>query len=99
MIGPYFFENDDGMTLTINSERYSHMITDFFLSPIEEYDLENMRFQQDGFTCHTTRANMALLSETFPGHVIYRRGDIYSSPRSCDLTFFVGLRKKPCLCR
>ena len=34
-----------------------------------------MWFQQDGATCHTTRANMALLQETFPGRVI-----------SCDLT-------------
>ena len=44
-----------------------------FLPAIEEYDLENMWFQQDGVTCHTTRANIALLQETFPGRVIYRR--------------------------
>jgi len=30
VIGPYFFENDDGTTVTVNSERYGHMITDFF---------------------------------------------------------------------
>ena len=33
----------------------------------EEYDLENMWFQQDSATCHTTLANMALLQETIPG--------------------------------
>ena len=70
----------------VNSERYGHMITDFFLPSIEEYDLENMWFQQDGATCHTTRANMALLQETFLGRVISRRGDINWPPRSCDLT-------------
>ena len=26
-IGPYFFENDDGTTVTVNSKRYGHMIT------------------------------------------------------------------------
>ena len=52
---------------------------------IEEYDLENMWFQQDGATCHTTQANMALLQETFPGCVISHRGDIDWKTRSCDL--------------
>ena len=77
MIGAYFFENDDGTTITVNSEHYGHMITDFFLLVIiEEYNLESMWFQQDGATCNTTLANMALLQETFPGRVISRRGDI-----------------------
>ena len=49
------------------------MITHFFLPAIEEHDLENMWFQQDGAKCHTTQANMALLQETFPGRVISRR--------------------------
>ena len=62
------------------------MITDFVLPAIEEYGLQNMWFQQDGATWHTTRANMALLQETFPGRVISCRGDINWSPRSCDLT-------------
>ena len=30
VIGPYFFENDVGTTVAINSERYGHIITDFF---------------------------------------------------------------------
>ena len=49
---PYFFENDEGTTVTVNSKRYGYMATDFFLPAIEEYDLENMWFQQDGATCH-----------------------------------------------
>ena len=97
VIGPYFFENDNGTTITINSERYCHMITDFFL-PTIEYDLENMQFQQDGATCHTTRTNMALLQETFPGGVISRHGDISWPPKLTPLDFAV-LRENPCLCR
>ena len=30
VIGPYFFKNDDRTTVTVNSERYGHMITDLF---------------------------------------------------------------------
>ena len=42
VIGPSFFENDDGTTETVISERYGHIITDCFLPVIEEYDLKNM---------------------------------------------------------
>ena len=57
-----------------------------FVPAIEEYDLEKVWFQQDSTTCHTTRVNIPLLQETFPGRVISRRGDINWAPRSCDLT-------------
>ena len=67
------------------------MLTDFFFA-IEEYDLENMWFQQDAATFHTTRANMALLPETLPGRVISRRFDIIR-------LFSVMLRERSCLCR
>ena len=30
VLGSYFFENDNETTVTPNSERYGHMITDFF---------------------------------------------------------------------
>ena len=60
------------LTVTVNLERYGH----FCLPAIKEYVLENMWF----------RANMALLQETFPGRVIFRRDDINWPTRSCDLT-------------
>ena len=69
----------------------------FFLPPIEEYDLENVWFQQNGATCYTTRANIALLQEKFPGRLISNRGNINWPPRSCDLTpldFFCGATQK-----
>ena len=59
----------------VNSELYGHMITDFFTPAIEEYDLENVLFQQDGAKCHITWATMALLQVTLPGRVISHRGD------------------------
>ena len=64
-----YYENDDRTTVTVNLECYDHMmlVTDFFLPAIEEYNLENMWFQQDGAAFHITRANMALLQEKFSG--------------------------------
>ena len=74
-IGLYFFENDDGTTVTVNSKYYGHMVTDLFLPAIEEYD-----------TNHTTHVNITLLQETFPACVIFHRNDINWAPRSCNLT-------------
>ena len=90
MIGPYFIEKDDETTVTVNSKRYDHMITEFSLLAIEEYDLENMYFQQGGVTCHTIRAIIALLQEIFPGRIISHRSDINFPP----LDFFCGATRK-----
>ena len=48
----YFFKNEDGCNITINSTRYRAMITDYFLLEIQAYDIW---FQQDGATSHTAR--------------------------------------------
>ncbi|GFU97499.1 transposable element Tc3 transposase [Trichonephila clavipes] len=43
-------------------------------------------FQQDGATCHITRATIDLLKETFGDRLISRFGPVNWPPRSCDLT-------------
>ncbi|GFU00209.1 DUF4817 domain-containing protein [Trichonephila clavipes] len=43
-------------------------------------------FQQDGATCHTARATIDLLKDTFGDRLISRFGPVNWSPRSCDLT-------------
>ncbi|GFX59933.1 DUF4817 domain-containing protein [Trichonephila clavipes] len=43
-------------------------------------------FQQDGTTCHTARATIDLLKDTFGDHLISRFGPVNWPPRSCDLT-------------
>ena len=85
VIGPYFFENDDGETVTVNGERYGRMLTDFFWPQIEDMGTDDMWFQQDGGTCHTTRPNMAILRTKFEGRIISRFGDANWPSRSCDL--------------
>ncbi|GFU81796.1 transposable element Tc3 transposase [Trichonephila clavipes] len=43
-------------------------------------------FQQDGATCHTARATIDLLKDTFGDRLISRFGLVNWPPRSCDLT-------------
>lgn len=86
VIGPYFFENDVGEAITVNGERYRTMITDFFWPKLNDMDVDDMWFQQDGATCHTADATMDILHERFESMVISRRGDVNWPPRSCDLT-------------
>ncbi|GFV64293.1 transposable element Tc3 transposase [Trichonephila clavipes] len=42
-------------------------------------------FQQDGATCHTARATIDLLKDTFGDRLISRFGPVNWPPRSCDL--------------
>ncbi|GFU87807.1 DUF4817 domain-containing protein [Trichonephila clavipes] len=43
-------------------------------------------FQQDGATCHTARATIDLLKDTFGDRLISRFGFVNWPPRSCELT-------------
>lgn len=94
IIGPFFFQDDNGRNVTVNGERYRGMITDFLWPEIEDLDLGELWFQQDGATCHTSRPTIDLLHTKFNNRVISRFGDVAWPPRSCDLTpldfFFVG---------
>ncbi|GFW60127.1 DUF4817 domain-containing protein [Trichonephila clavipes] len=45
-----------------------------------------LEFQQDGATCHTARATIDLLKDTFGDRLISRFGPVNWPPRSCDLT-------------
>ncbi|GFX15195.1 transposable element Tc3 transposase [Trichonephila clavipes] len=47
---------------------------------------EGHNFQQDGATCHTARATIDILKDTFGDRLISRFGPVNWPPRSCDLT-------------
>ena len=53
---------------------------------IEEEDIGNMWFQQDGATCHTVEATLDVLRSVFEDRIISRRADVVWPPWSCDLT-------------
>ncbi|GFX40380.1 uncharacterized protein TNCV_4320131 [Trichonephila clavipes] len=86
IIGPYFFKNDEGHNVTVNADRYRAMITNFFIPELNNHDVQELWFQQDGATCHTARATIDLLKDTFGHRLISRFGPVNWPPRSCDLT-------------
>ncbi|GFX90564.1 DUF4817 domain-containing protein [Trichonephila clavipes] len=86
IIGPYFFKKDEGHNVTVNGDRYRAMITNFFIPELNNHDVQELWFQQDGATCHTARATIDLLKDTFGYHLISRFGPVNWPPRSCDLT-------------
>ncbi|GFU27376.1 DUF4817 domain-containing protein [Trichonephila clavipes] len=85
IIGPYF-KNDEGHNVTVNGDRYRAMITNFFIPELNNHDVQKLWFQQDGATCHTARATIDLLKDTFGDRLISRFGPVNWLPRSCDLT-------------
>ncbi|GFV47236.1 DUF4817 domain-containing protein [Trichonephila clavipes] len=56
------------------------MLFEFLRKPQELW------FQQDGATCHTARATIDLLKDTFGDRLISRFEPVNWPPRSCDLT-------------
>ncbi|GFW84016.1 uncharacterized protein TNCV_1661851 [Trichonephila clavipes] len=85
IIGPYFFKNNEGHNVTVNGDRYRAMITNFFIPERNNHDVQELWFQQDGATCHTARATIDLLKDTFGDRLISRFGPVNWPPRSCDL--------------
>ncbi|GFS70960.1 uncharacterized protein TNCV_2720141 [Trichonephila clavipes] len=62
------------------------MITNFFIPELNNHDVQELGFQQDGATYHTARATIDLLKATFGDRLISRFGPVNWPPRSCDLT-------------
>ncbi|GFU88071.1 uncharacterized protein TNCV_1336401 [Trichonephila clavipes] len=75
-----------GFSLGVNGDRYRAMITNFFIPELNNHDVQELWFQQDGATCHTARATIDLLKDTFGDRLISRFGPVNWPPRSCDLT-------------
>ncbi|GFT79816.1 transposable element Tc3 transposase [Trichonephila clavipes] len=93
IIGPYVFKNDEGHNVTVNGDRYRAMITNFFIPELKNHNVQELWFQQDGATCHTARATIDLLKDTFGDRLISRFGPVNWPPRSCNLTpldYFLG---------
>ncbi|GFW60068.1 DUF4817 domain-containing protein [Trichonephila clavipes] len=79
-------ELDEGHNVTVNGDRYRAMITNFFIPELNSQDVQKLWFQQDGATCHTARATIDLLKDTFGDRLISCFGPVNWPSRSCDLT-------------
>ncbi|GFY14472.1 uncharacterized protein TNCV_1315261 [Trichonephila clavipes] len=84
--GGILLQNVEGHNVTVNGDRYRAMITNFFIPEWNNHDVQELWFQQDGATCHTARATIDLLKDTFGDRLISRFGPVNWPPRSCDLT-------------
>lgn len=98
VIGPYFFEDDNGATVTVTSERYRQMFNEFFLPELrrKRIPIRQVWFQQDGATAHTARNSMETIRAVFRGRIISGFGYIEWPPRSPDLSmcdYFWGFLK------
>ncbi|GFX44181.1 uncharacterized protein TNCV_4119771 [Trichonephila clavipes] len=66
------------LRLKVNGDRYRALITNFFISELNNHDVQELWFQQDGA--------IHLLKDTFGDRLISRCGPVNWPPRSCDLT-------------
>ena len=62
------------------------MLNEFLFIKIEEEDISNIWFQQDGATWHTAKTTLDVLCPVFEDPIISRRADVVWPPRSCYLT-------------
>lgn len=70
VVGPYFFESENGNTVTVNSERYAEVLVNFAFPALDKHVNDRSLFQQDGATSHIANISMDLLKLAFPGHLI-----------------------------
>ena len=84
LIGPYFFEDNNGETPTVNSHRYRNMNQTFLVPEIQDND--GLWFQQDGATVYTAVISMTELQKLFQRCLISRFRDVTWLCHSADLT-------------
>ena len=82
IIGPFFFEN--GVALTANGDRYQAMFNEFLFTKIEQEDIGNIWFEQDG-ACHIAEAILDVLRPVFKDCIISGRTDVLWPPLSCTV--------------
>lgn len=87
IVGPVFPENNNGECITVTAEHYVTMLQNVLLTQLEALGAEpnDLYFQQDGATAHTTRCTMDVVRNLFQ-KVISRFGDILWPAYSPDIT-------------
>ncbi|KAJ4430308.1 hypothetical protein ANN_22521 [Periplaneta americana] len=86
-----FIVDEHGNRINVNANVYRQVIERFqgdliTFCELNNLDLGQQVFQQDGATAHTGRGNLTLLQELFPGRVISRGSDFPYPARSPDLS-------------
>jgi hypothetical protein len=88
VLGPYFFENATGQSVTVTSDRYVELLWEFLNDDLCRLRVHTrlVWFQQDGATAHTAQNSMTVVRGMFLQHVISSFGDIEWPARSPDLS-------------
>ena len=87
IIGPFFFQ-ENGNTVTVNSERYISVGSKFWRKLETNFtpeERDRQWFQQDGAAPHCSRLAMAWLRDHFENRIVSRRTESPWSPNSPDL--------------
>ena len=86
IIGPYFFEDDTGNALSVNSERYVEVLQKFLTELRRRVgNTENHWLMQDGASSHVSRFSLQWIAQNFPGRVISLKTGFPWAPYSPDL--------------
>ena len=100
MLGPYWFEDNRGKTVSVNRERYREVLNQFYEDLNQLYTPNQKRFlwfQQDGATPHTSLATLSHLRALFGNRIWSLQAELEWSPHSPDLApldfFFWGAAK------
>ena len=100
IIEPFFFENEQGEAVTVNGNGCPAMLNECLFTKIEEEDIGNIWFQQNGAKWHIAEATLDVLSTVLEDRIISRRAGVVWPPRNCDLTpwdyYFWGNVKDKC---
>jgi hypothetical protein len=87
--------------VTITSDRYIETLEIFLQPHLEEMDVADVWFQQDGVTARRARTSMQVLREMFLEKLISLRGDVRWPVHSpdlapCDFFLWGYLKSKVC---
>ena len=103
IIGPYWFEDDDDRSQTVNKGRYMVVLNKYWASLGRRRGVLRVSkwFQQDGATPHTANEILAWLRQRFEERLISRRCDEEWAPHSPDLNpprfLSVGFPQRQCI--
>ena len=78
--------HEQRVAVTVSGDRYRGILNQFLFTSIEEEDIGNIWFQQDGATCHTAEATLDVMRSVFENRIISRRADVVWPLGCCDLT-------------
>jgi len=87
IIGPFWFEDDNERSVTINTERYVHVLGKFWTALRRRRGVVRVLqwFRQVDATPYTSNESLPWLQQRFPDRLISRRCDPQWSPHSPEL--------------